>query len=163
MDKTATLWEVPLGLIVPRDPHFSSHCDASHVGGGAYYCRELEFWFDIAWSPQTVHGIKKVKPGCSGYVHINYLEFIVVILPLVAIRVRMETATEDQLQRFFPNGVPDRDVFGIEKLTTLSLSHGRIAPLPVQPSPKVWCLSTLSFSGLSTSQPSSASTKRDLS
>ena len=121
VDETAAPWDVPLGLIIPRDPHFSSRGDASHVGGGAY-SRELEFWFDVAWSPKTVHGIKKVKPGHPGYVHINFLEFIVVILQLAAVRVRIETATETQLQRFFPNGVPNIPVWYGETDNSVSKS-----------------------------------------
>ena len=121
LDETASPWEVPLGLIVPRDPHFSSRGDASHSGGGAY-CDQLEFWFDIAWSPKTIHGVKYIKPGQPGFVHINFLEFIVVILQLAAVRVRLTTSTADQLLRFFPNGVPDIPVWYGETDNTVSKS-----------------------------------------
>ena len=86
VNHTSAPWEVPLGMIVPRQPHFYSRGDASHLGGGGY-CDQLEFWFDIAWSPRTIYGTKKVRPGRPGYVHINFLEFIVVILQLAAVRV----------------------------------------------------------------------------
>ena len=108
-------------MIVPRQPHFYSRGDASHLGGGGY-CDQLEFWFDIAWSPRTIYGTKKVRPGRPGYVHINFLEFIVVILQLAAVRVRIDTATPDQLARFFPRGVPDIPVWHGETDNTVSKS-----------------------------------------
>jgi hypothetical protein len=49
VESTDTPCEVPLGMIVPRDPHFWSRGDASLLGGGAY-CPGLRFWFDIGWS-----------------------------------------------------------------------------------------------------------------
>ena len=97
-------WEVPLGLIVPREPHFASRGDASHVGGGAY-SPELRFWLEIAWSKPIIKGATRIKPGNPGYIHINTLEFIVLILQLAAINVRLESTSPDVLKSFFPQGV----------------------------------------------------------
>jgi len=81
---TTNPWDVPLGLIIPRDCHLSSHGDASFAGGGAC-CSTFCFWFDIAWSPRTIKGATRTKTSSDEYVHINGLEFIVVILQLAAV------------------------------------------------------------------------------
>ena len=85
---TSSPWEVPIGMVIPRTPHFRSRGDASLVGGGAY-CMELRFWLDVRWGPEVLTGIHNCKPSAPGYVHINALEFIVIILQLAAIRVRL--------------------------------------------------------------------------
>ena len=118
---TGDPWNVPLGMIVPREPHFWSRGDASLLGGGAY-CPGLHFWFDISWSPMTCHGIRNVKPSSPDFVHINALEFIVVILQLAAIQVRLITMTPSQEQLFFPHGRPQIPVWFGETDNTVSCS-----------------------------------------
>ena len=113
-------WEVPIGMIIPRDPHFFSRGDASHVGGGAY-CPTLRFWFDIAWSPTTVAGIL-TRQSAPGAVHINALEFIVVILQLAAIRVRIDTMSHSGEAAMFPGGLPNIPVWLGETDNTVSKS-----------------------------------------
>jgi len=57
---TADPWDVPLGLIVPRDHHVSSRGDASLTNGGAY-CSAFCFWLTLFG-----HGeLSKVQPGPS--------------------------------------------------------------------------------------------------
>ena len=92
------VWEVPLGMIVPREPHFTSRGDASHMGGGGYSLG-LGFWFEIVWSPKVISGVK-LSPSDSGYVHINSLEFVVVIFQLAAVVTRMRQPGTPG--RFFP-------------------------------------------------------------
>ena len=41
------------------------------------------------WGPEVLTGIHNCKPSAPGYVHINALEFIVIILQLAAIKVRI--------------------------------------------------------------------------
>ena len=82
-------WEVHLGLVVPRVPLVSSRGDASLTGGGAYSL-EFRFWLDVKWSKRVRRGACMLKPSQEGFVHINSLEFIVIILQLAAIRVRWE-------------------------------------------------------------------------
>ena len=103
-------WEVPLGMIVPREPHFFSRGDASRVGGGAY-CPTLRFWFDLGWSQKTRHGANNLPSSSPDYVHINSLEFIVVILQLAAIHVRLDTMAVAETHTYFPNGRPDIPVW----------------------------------------------------
>lgn len=114
-------WEIPLGMVIPRKPHFWSRGDASKLGGGAY-CPGLRFWFDIGWSPTTVRGVRDVMPSAPGYVHINSLEFLVVILQLVAIRVRLDTLLLEDIPVYFPEGLPNIPVWLGETDNTVSKS-----------------------------------------
>ena len=116
-------WEVPLGLIVPRVPHFWSRGDASKKGGGAY-CPGLGFWFDLTWSDRVVKGVRdlSLSPKAADYVHINSLEFIVVVLQLAAIKVRLESLTESQAATYFPSGLPDIPVWFGETDNSVSKS-----------------------------------------
>ena len=113
-------WETPLGLIIPRTPHFESFGDASQLGGGAF-CQQLEFWFDLGWSAQIASGCK-LQPSHPGYVHINALEFIVLLLQLAATVVRLRTLTLSQQQRMFPSGVPRYPVWLGRSDNTVSIS-----------------------------------------
>ena len=121
VESTTSPWEVPLGMIIPREPHFWSRGDASLVGGGAY-CPGLCFWFDVIWSPQVVRGVRRTKPGESGYVHINALEFVVIILQLAAITTRLATASAQQILTYFPHGRPDIPVWLGETDNTVAKS-----------------------------------------
>ena len=89
-------WETHLGLIIPRVPHFWSRGDASHQGGGAY-CPGLRFWFDIQWGPSVVRGATRAKPTDPGFVHINTLEFLTLVLQFVAVKVRFQSSKPEDL------------------------------------------------------------------
>jgi hypothetical protein len=111
VDSNESPWEVPLGLIIPRVPHFQSLGDASFLGGGAY-CPGLLFWFDLGWSPKTIHGARNVKSSAPGYVHVNALEFIVVILQFAAVKARLEDRTASSAALpCFPDRMPDIPVW----------------------------------------------------
>jgi hypothetical protein len=120
VESTESPWEVPIGMIIPRDPHFWSRGDASLLGGGAY-CPGLRFWFDVTWSARVLHGVRNVKPASPDYVHINALEFVVIIIQLAAITTRLATmATTAGL--YFPSGRPDIPVWLGETDNTVSKS-----------------------------------------
>jgi hypothetical protein len=74
---------------IPRDPTFVSVGDASQVAGGAL-TEEVKFWFDIHWSARVRHGCQ-LRPSDPGYIHINCLEFIVVLIQLAACIIALET------------------------------------------------------------------------
>jgi hypothetical protein len=114
-------WDVPLGMIIPRMPHFWSRGDASLLGGGAY-CPGLRFWFDVTWSPRVTYAAHLVKPGSPGAVHINSLEFIVVILQFAAVATRLQTATAQDCLIYFPGGRPDIPVWLGETDNTVAQS-----------------------------------------
>jgi hypothetical protein len=97
-------WSDSIGHHIPRDPHVVFTGDASPLGGGAY-SPALEVWFDIFWSKRIQLGFLK-KPSEMDYVHINSLEFIIVILQFAAFIVAMETFDAVQLRRLFPRGIP---------------------------------------------------------
>jgi len=108
-------WDVPLGLIIPRDHHLSSRGDASFAGGDAY-CSTFRFWFDISWSPRTIKGATRTKTSSDECVHINGLEFIVVILQLAAVLTRLEDcdAGISDPAVYFPAGIPNIPVWLVE-------------------------------------------------
>jgi hypothetical protein len=101
-------WAQPIGFIIPRDPHFESVGDASGLAGGAY-CESLMFWFDITWSARVRHSMA-MPATHKASVHINSLEFIVMIIQLAAVIVRLETLTEAQRLAFFPSGIPAQPI-----------------------------------------------------
>ena len=76
-------WSISIGHVIPRDAQFTSLGDACGIGGGAY-CHELQYWFDVIWSDQTRQNF------VAGRIHINLLEFIIVLLQLAATITRAE-------------------------------------------------------------------------
>ncbi len=83
------VWERSIAHWIPRDPTFVSAGDASQVAGGAI-TEELKFWFDVYWTERVRHGCKH-KPSDPEFIHINVLEFVVVLLQLAACIVALET------------------------------------------------------------------------
>ena len=89
---TSRPWSISIGHVVPRDAQFTSIGDACGIGGGAF-CHELRFWFDIVWSDRTQ------SQFVEGKIHINLLEFIVVLIQLAAAICRAEeSAAEYSIQ-----------------------------------------------------------------
>jgi hypothetical protein len=89
-----------IGHVIPRDPQFTSTGNACLTGGGAF-CHELQYWFDIAWSANTKNAIEK------GSIHINMMEFIIVILQLAAtIAIVEEHPQNTQISKKFYPGIP---------------------------------------------------------
>ena len=92
-------WEVLIGHVVPRSPTYQSAGDASLKGGGAIN-DSLEFWFDCRWSPRILRGAT-LNPRHPDCVHINCLEFIVILLQIAACIVYLEDPP-----LFTPSGFP---------------------------------------------------------
>jgi hypothetical protein len=82
-------WEKSIAHWIPRDPTFVSAGDASHIAGGAMI-EELEVWFDVYWTARVRRGCK-LPPSDPAFIHINVLEFIVVLLQLAACIVAEES------------------------------------------------------------------------
>ncbi|KAI2510867.1 hypothetical protein MHU86_3488 [Fragilaria crotonensis] len=78
-------WSISIGHVIPRDAQFTSLGDACGIGGGAF-CHELQYWFDVVWSDHTRQQFN------IGKIHINILEFVVVLLQLAAAITRDEQA-----------------------------------------------------------------------
>ena len=97
-------WEAKFGTLIPRDPQVEAFGDASLIGGGGF-CPELQFWFDIHWSSR-VRAAMRLSPSSPNFIHINMLEFVVVILLVAAILVAFQTITPDERALWFPNGLP---------------------------------------------------------
>lgn len=95
MADTTRPWAISIGHIIPRDAQFTSLGDACGLGGGAF-CHELSFWFDVVWSDRTRHLF------ATKQVHINILEFIVVLLQLAAAITRTELGSTSTNGRIPP-------------------------------------------------------------
>jgi hypothetical protein len=94
-------WDGHIAHIAPRDPHATSLGDTSNVGGGAY-SPELHYWFDLQWSPRVRHGLS-LKPAAADFVHINSLEFIVMLLQLAAAMERFASLPDDVKRNLYPS------------------------------------------------------------
>jgi hypothetical protein len=64
----------------------------------------------------------QVKPSSPGFVHINALEFIVIILQLAATKTRLATMTTKEESIYFPLGCPNIPVWSGETNNTMSKS-----------------------------------------
>jgi hypothetical protein len=85
--------------MLARDPQFTSYGDACLRGGGAF-CHDLQFWFDMQWSETTKKAI------ASNKIHINLMEFVVVIVQLAATITLIEEPTLYMpLSGMFPHGI----------------------------------------------------------
>ena len=65
--------------------HLATQAD---LEGGGYFTH-LSYWFDIVWSDRVRRGINE-KADHPNFVHINSLEYIVVLLQLAAAIVRLQ-------------------------------------------------------------------------
>ena len=82
-----------------RRPQFTSFGDACLTAGGAF-CDDLEFCINIHWLTKTKHAI------ANATIHINIMEFTVVILQLAAIiAIIEETKLQTSIAAKFPNGI----------------------------------------------------------
>jgi hypothetical protein len=97
-------WEIFIPQMIPRDPHFHSVGDASQLAGGAL-SHDLHYWFVVFWSRRIRAGTK-LSPKHNEYIHINCLEFIVVLLQVVATIVRLESDIPAILAAAWPKGFP---------------------------------------------------------
>ena len=98
-------WGQQIAHIVPRDPTFTSLGDASNVAGGGY-SDDLRWWFQVNWSPAV---LKLINLGLKhpNRIHINSLEFVVVILQYAAVLTRMrELDTPAAREAFRSGGFP---------------------------------------------------------
>jgi hypothetical protein len=86
---TSVKWEKSIAHWIQRDPTFVAAGDASQVAGGGL-CEELEYWFDVQWTDRVQRGCK-LKSTDPGYIHINMLEYVVVLIQLAASIVALET------------------------------------------------------------------------
>jgi hypothetical protein len=111
-------WATRIRLIVPRSPHAISTGDASHIGGGAF-CHQFEFWFATIWSPAIVQA-EQTKS-----IHINQLEFTVMLIQLASLIVQFRSYSDHGRPMRFPQGVPSHPVALILSDNTSSISWSR--------------------------------------
>ena len=102
-------WSAPIANIVPRDPHIELYGDASTSGAGGGWCRRLQFWFEVDWSSSII-ARTQLNASHPDFLHINCLEFVIVILQLVGVIVRLETLSPTLATTIFPDGIPTHPV-----------------------------------------------------
>jgi hypothetical protein len=95
------IWEKSVAHWIPRDPTFISAGDASQVAGGGIN-EELKFWFDVYWTDRVRHGCT-LPSSDPEYIHINVLEFVVVLIQLAACITALET---DYAKSVCGNAIP---------------------------------------------------------
>ena len=83
LEDPSNRWEISIGHVIDRDHTWQTAGDASHVGGGAL-CYDLEFIIDCRWSDSLRHAIH-LDPKDDRFVHINHLEFVVILLQYAAV------------------------------------------------------------------------------
>jgi hypothetical protein len=97
-------WSISIGHLIPCSLTSISLGDASQVAGGAY-CEPLCFWFDIMWSAY-VRDALHLHHKHPRHLHINCLEFVIIILQLAAVITLFESSLPPEVLANFPNGVP---------------------------------------------------------
>lgn len=98
-------WEKLIGHIVPRDPAFNSAGDASHLGMGAHI-DELQLMIFVPWSKTTRAQLSNERNKEADYKHINDMEFVILLLQFVAVKVALETKSAKWWHQRFPAGTP---------------------------------------------------------
>ena len=93
-----------IGFIIDRDPHFKSLGDASGVAGGACF-KTIPLWFQIIWSDDVRRRANGNQKDPT-HIHINCLEFVIVILQLAAAITWLRDAPATEHGRVFPKGLP---------------------------------------------------------
>jgi hypothetical protein len=123
-------WEVLIDHVVPRTPNYRSAGDASLTGGGAVNDTS-GFWFNCRWSPRILRGAK-LSPRHPDHVHINCLEFIVLLLQIVACIVCLDAPHDLTLLGLpanFPSVIPILLAL-TNNMSSKSWIHGVVTALP---------------------------------
>ncbi len=104
--ETDSPWEAKIGFLIPRVAHIDSTGDASLFAGGAY-SRRLKFWFQVRWSKRVVK-CTQLTSTQPNFIHINALEFLVLILEVAAViqalRDLADPEIDDDAADYFPDG-----------------------------------------------------------
>jgi hypothetical protein len=126
-------WTEKIGKIIPRAVHILSRGDADQTQGGGAYCARLYFWFDIEWPLEVFKGANECKPADAGYVHINCLEFIIVLLQIAAVIEWLRSAPQTQIEAWFPNSLPDIPVLQVDTDNSTTEAWGKQGYLLFRP------------------------------
>ena len=105
-------WSLFIGHAIPREPNFNDNTDASNLGAGGF-SNTLHFWWSIEWSG-VVQRALLLRANEVGNSHINYLEFLALIVQVAAfITIYESPEVPHFLRAHFPNGLPDLPVLCI--------------------------------------------------
>jgi hypothetical protein len=95
-------WDGHITRIITRDPHATCLGEASTFGGRTY-SPKLRYWFNMQWT-SCIHHDLTLMPGAPDFVHINSLEFILMLCQLVAAMDRFASLPAAVLPHLFPSG-----------------------------------------------------------
>jgi len=118
-----TPWSAPIALVIPRDPHFFTVGDASNKAAGSA-SDQLKWWTDVIWSPAT-RQVLRLPASYPAKVHVNELEFIMVMLQHAGSVVRIRQLMPQLIDTLFPLGMPAWPVLQIltDNTTALTWAH----------------------------------------
>jgi hypothetical protein len=88
LEDRSNKWAISIGALIKRDPQFGFTGDASQKAGGAY-SHELRLWWDAIW-PERYYARCKLPSKHPDFLHINLLEFVVVITSVAAATTWLE-------------------------------------------------------------------------
>jgi len=102
-------WAAPIASIVPRDTSAETYGDASGIAGGGW-SQHLRFWFAMDWSKEVLRR-HNLPSSDDTSIHINSLEFAMVIVQIAAIVERIRGMPDWLRNSLFPNGVTVHAIF----------------------------------------------------
>lgn len=97
-------WGISIGYMIPREYFSYGIGDASHDACGGFN-EALHYWFSLAWGPEVRRRIKLPKQHPQK-IHINMLEFLVILIQIAAMKTRLKTPVPVSIRKTFPNGYP---------------------------------------------------------
>jgi hypothetical protein len=107
----ANPWEQSIAHYIDRDPTFVSTGDASQLGTGAF-SPELQSWTILDLAPD-IRACTQLSPKNPNFVHINELEFLVIILQVAMAIAYCETSN---------TGIPETPLLQIFSDNTTAIS-----------------------------------------
>ena len=114
-------WEQSIAHYIDRDPNFVTTGDASLRGTGAF-SPGLHAWTIIDLTP-ALQACTTLNPKHPSFVHINELEFVIVIIQVAMAIARFEADSLHRAIRYsFPDGVPEIPLLQIFSDNTTAIS-----------------------------------------
>jgi hypothetical protein len=104
-------WEQSIAHYIDRDPTFISTGDASLLGTGAF-SPDLKSWTILDLAPD-IRACTKLSPKHPSFIHINELEFVIIIIQLAMAITRWEAT---------PSGFPEIPLLQVLSDNTTAIS-----------------------------------------
>jgi len=102
-------WAAPIASIVPRSTTAETYGDASGIAGCGW-SEPLRFWFTMDWSLEVLRR-HNLPDSHENSIHINSLEFAMVIVQIAAIIERLKAMPDWLRASLFPDGITVHAIF----------------------------------------------------